>query len=123
MNRMKFLLSAALVVCAAPAFAQTNVTGDWEVTIQYEASVGTHSLTIKQEGASVSGTHKGEFLTRPLNGTVNGTAVTLRSNVPENQIGNALSYNFTGTVQGGQMSGDLDMGEYMKAKWSAKKRA
>jgi hypothetical protein len=26
-------------------------------------------------------------------------------------------------VQGGQMSGDLDMGEYMKAKWSAKKRA
>ena len=49
--------------------------------------------------------------------------MTLRSNVPENQIGNALSYNFTGTVQGGQMSGDLDMGEYMKAKWSAKKRA
>jgi L-seryl-tRNA(Ser) seleniumtransferase len=124
-DRLHAILSAqhtpAPVVAATPPAG--DISGDWEVTIQYEASVGTHLLTIKQEGAVASGTHKGEFLTRPLNGTVNGNSVALRSSVPENQIGNALSYNFTGTFQNGQMSGDLDMGEYMKAKWTAKKRA
>jgi L-seryl-tRNA(Ser) seleniumtransferase len=99
-----------------------DVTGDWDVSIQYEASLGTHLLTIKLEGSQVSGTHKGEFLTRPLTGTVNGSSVTLRSNVPERTIGNALSYSFTGTIRGGEMSGDLDMGEYLKAKWSARRR-
>jgi D-glucosaminate-6-phosphate ammonia-lyase len=122
-DRLHDILSAqhtpAPVVAAKPPAG--DLTGDWDVTIQYEASTGTHLLTITQEGATVSGTHKGEFLTRPLNGTVNGNAVTLRSNVPETQIGNALSYNFIGTFQNGQMSGDLDMGEYMKATWTAKK--
>jgi L-seryl-tRNA(Ser) seleniumtransferase len=124
-DRLHEILSAkhtlAAVETAKPPAG--DLTGDWDVTIQYEASVGTHLVTIKQEGAAVSGTHKGEFLTRPLNGTVNGNAVSMRSNVPENQIGNALSYNFTGTFQNGQMSGDLDMGEYMKARWTARKRA
>jgi L-seryl-tRNA(Ser) seleniumtransferase len=111
---------AVVVPPAAPAIA---LSGDWDVIIQYEASKGTHLLTIKQEGATITGSHKGEFLTRPLNGTVAGSTVSMRSNVPENQIGNALSYNFSGTMQNGQLSGDLDMGEYMKAKWTATKRA
>ena len=124
-DRLHEILSAkhtpAIVVAAKPPAG--DITGEWDVTIQYEASVGTHNLTIKQAGAAISGTHKGEFLTRPISGTVNGDAVSLRSNVPENQIGNGLSYNFTGTLANGQMSGDLDMGEYMKAKWTAKKKA
>jgi hypothetical protein len=32
-----------------------------------------------------------------------------------------LSFRFTGTVAGDSMSGSLDMGEYLTAKWSAKK--
>jgi L-seryl-tRNA(Ser) seleniumtransferase len=32
-----------------------------------------------------------------------------------------MTYTFTGTVAGETMSGDLDLGEYFKAKWSARK--
>jgi L-seryl-tRNA(Ser) seleniumtransferase len=125
-DRLHEILSArhTLAAVESPKPPEGNISGDWDVTIQYEASVGTHRLTIKQEATGqVSGTHKGEFLERPLTGSVNGTAVTLRSSVPERTIGNALSYTFSGTAANGQMSGDLDMGEYMKAKWTAKKRA
>jgi L-seryl-tRNA(Ser) seleniumtransferase len=123
-DRLHAVLSAphTLKPAETPQAPAADLTGDWDVSIQYEASTGTHLLSIKQESGQVSGTHKGEFLSRPLNGTVNGTAVTLRSNVPERTIGNALSYTFIGTIQGGQMSGELDMGEYMKARWTAKRR-
>ena len=47
--------------------------------------------------------------------------VQLRSSLPENKIGNALTFTFTGKLTGDTMSGELDMGEYLKAKWSAKK--
>jgi L-seryl-tRNA(Ser) seleniumtransferase len=112
-----------LAAPAAPVAPIADLSGDWDVHITFAAGTGTHRLTIKQTGAQVQGDHHGEFLQRPLTGTVNGDAVTLRSNVPERTIGNALSYTFTGKIANGQMAGDLDMGEYMKAKWTAQKRA
>jgi L-seryl-tRNA(Ser) seleniumtransferase len=52
---------------------------------------------------------------------MNGDRVHFRSSLPEREVGNALTYTFTGTVAGETMSGDLDLGEYFKAKWSARK--
>jgi len=100
-----------------------NLSGEWDVEIKFAAGTGTHRLTIQQNDAQVQGTHKGDFLERPLNGNVTGDTVTLRSNVPERTIGNSLSYTFNGRITGDRMSGDLDMGEYLKATWTARKRA
>jgi len=36
--------------------------------------------------------------------------------------GTAIGYEFTGTVDGNQMSGEINMGEYGPAKWSAVRR-
>jgi len=36
--------------------------------------------------------------------------------------GDALNYRFSGTVDGDTMTGSLDMGEYLKATWSASRR-
>jgi len=107
---------------AQPIPPAGDMSGEWDVDIVFAAGRGTHRLTIKQQGAQVEGTHKGDFLERPLTGTVNGDAITLRSNVPERTIGNALSYTFTGTIANGAMSGNVGMGEYLNATWTAKKR-
>jgi len=107
---------------AAPGAPAADMSGEWDVLITFAAGTGTHRLTMTQQGAQVQGTHKGDFLERPLTGTINGDTITLRSSVPERTIGNALSYTFTGKIASGQMSGDLSMGEYLSAKWSAKKR-
>ncbi|GAA2140995.1 hypothetical protein GCM10009802_51430 [Streptomyces synnematoformans] len=96
-----------------------DVSGTWSVEITYAAGTSSaHRLRLSQDGAQLSGTHTGEFVSRSASGSVSGTEVTVRSRYGE-EHGDALSYTFTGTVEGDRMGGDLDMGEYLKGSWTA----
>ena len=97
-----------------------DVSGQWDVQIDYIASTSTHMLHLKQAGSRIEGSHQGEFVSRDLTGTIDGTAVQITSVYTERH-GDALSFRFTGTVAGDSMSGTLDMGEYLTAKWTAKR--
>ena len=116
----------ALLSSAAPArrttesSAAADVTGQWDVRIEYAAGVSTHAFYVKQRGRDIDGTHRGDFITRDLSGAIDGDAVRLRSFYGE-EHGDALSFTFTGTVAGDRMSGTLDMGEYLAATWSAQR--
>ena len=105
----------------APVAPAADISGRWEVTVQYAAGVGTHMIHVRQTGAAVHGVHQGEFLTRDITGSLDGNAVALRSTVTERH-GDAITYRFSGTVTGETMSGTLDMGEYLTAAWTARKR-
>jgi hypothetical protein len=48
--------------------------------------------------------------------------VRLRSNVSE-EGGDSLGFSFSGKLAGDQLSGTLDMGEYLSATWTATRRA
>ncbi len=67
------------------------------------------------------GTHQGDFVARDFSGTISAYDVRISSSVGEVR-GAALSYRFTGKLDGDKMSGALDMGEYMRAKWTATRR-
>ena len=99
-----------------------NLSGSWDVEIQYAASKSTHVLHLQQKGNDLEGTQRGNFLARDIAGTINGDAVTLQSNVTERH-GDALRYRFTGKVSGDTMSGALDMGEYLTATWVGRRYA
>jgi hypothetical protein len=66
------------------------------------------------------GVHQGNFLTRDIAGTISGDTVSLGSSVTERH-GDALSYRFSGKVVGETISGDLNMGEYLGATWTARR--
>jgi len=66
------------------------------------------------------GTHQGDFVSRDLSGTIEGADVRIASFVSEAH-GAALSYRFTGKLDGDTMAGSLDMGEYLNAQWTAKR--
>ena len=100
---------------AAPA---ADLTGPWDVRIEYAASVSTHTLNLRQRGNDLDGTHQGDFLSRDLRGTIDGDAVRIRSAYNH---GDELNYTFTGTLKGDEMAGELDMGEYLGARWTAKR--
>ncbi|TDE07921.1 aminotransferase class V-fold PLP-dependent enzyme [Jiangella asiatica] len=102
-----------------------DVAGTWQVSIEYTASSSdAHVLELTQDGADLSGTHTGEFVSREATGTVSGETVSIRSSYGESH-GDALSFTFTGTVSGDgtSMSGALDMGEYLRATWTATRQA
>src|SRR5258708_27048807 len=102
---------------AAPA---VELTGQWDVQIEYSANTSAHTLHLKQAGNRIEGSHQGDFVSRDLAGTGDGNRVQMSSSYTERH-GDALSFRFDGTATADGMSGTLDMGEYLMAKWTAKK--
>ena len=98
----------------------TSLAGRWDVEIRYAASATVHTLHLQQNGNRLEGLHQGNFLSRDITGTISGNAVTLGSSVTERH-GDALTYRFSGKVDGDVMSGTLDMGEYLSATWTARR--
>jgi len=103
-----------------PQSPAANLSGPWDVEIQYAASKTTHVLHLQQNGNRLEGTHQGNFLARDISGTVSGDAVSLASVVTERH-GDSLNYRFSGRVDGDAMSGTLNMGEYLNASWTARR--
>jgi uncharacterized pyridoxal phosphate-dependent enzyme len=97
-----------------------DLTGRWDVEITYTASKSQHVLHLKQVAGRLEGTHQGDFLARDLAGSINGDKIRVMSNVSERH-GDSLGYEFTGTLSGDTLSGELAMGEYLSARWTAKR--
>lgn len=101
----------------APA---TDISGRWDVSIEFYTSKSKHTFTIeKQDGNYLYGTHKGEFATRELMGNIDGDEVRFQSrySVP----GDNVVMTFYGKLAGDTITGEIDMVEYVNAKFIAKK--
>ncbi len=123
-DRLHQVLSMKHTLAPIEAAAQpaANLSGRWEVSIQYAAGSTVHTLHLAQDGNRLQGTHQGDFLSRDLSGSISGDTVSLASTVTERH-GDALNYRFSGTVAGEAISGSVDMGEYLQATWSARRYA
>jgi len=97
-----------------------DLSGRWDVRIEYAAGSSDHTLHLRQQGSRIEGTHQGDFVSRDLSGNIEGDAVQMMSTYTERH-GDSLMFNFTGKVSGAEISGTLDMGEYLMAKWIAKR--
>jgi len=104
-----------------PAAAAADLSGTWDVRIEYAAGASDHTLNLRQRGSEIDGEHRGDFVARDLTGALNGDDVRIRSFFGESR-GDSISYTFTGKVSGDDMGGNLDMGEYLGARWTAKRR-
>jgi uncharacterized pyridoxal phosphate-dependent enzyme len=105
-----------------PKTPVADITGRWDVRIQFAAGSSDHTLHIRQQGNQLVGTHQGDFTARDFSGTISGGDVRISSSIGEVH-GAALSYRFSGKLDGDKMSGSLDMGEYLDAKWTATRHA
>ncbi|NIJ54332.1 aminotransferase class V-fold PLP-dependent enzyme [Dyadobacter arcticus] len=99
--------------------ASVSLKGHWEADIEFFSSTSKHSLIIEQDGNWLQGSHKGEFSVREMQGTVEGNEFKMRST--DRQIGDAITFLFSGSVKDDMMTGSIYMGEYMTAKFTAKK--
>jgi L-seryl-tRNA(Ser) seleniumtransferase len=123
-QRLHAVLSKPPAMPAPPPPPQGNpvpVAGQWEATLDFGRGSAIHTLLLEQQGAQLVGTHRGEFVSGDLVGTVEGNQVHFRSSMKIQ--GTRLSYEFTGTVDADKMAGSLNMGEYGDASWSAQRHA
>jgi len=101
-----------------PKTAAADLSGHWDVQIEFAAGRSHHALHLRQQGSDIDGTHAGDFVSRDLTGTIDGDSVRLHSSYDEAH-GDALNFTFIGKATGDSMSGTLDMGEYLMGTWTA----
>ncbi len=89
------------------------------MNIQYEVGSARHKFALVAKGNDVTGLHEGWAYQGDLKGNMDGSRVRFYSLHPAD--GNTLSYTFTGETAGGTMSGDVNLGEYGRAKWNAQR--
>jgi len=105
-----------------PAAPETNLSGRWDVNVEFFSSKSQHVLFLQQDGGRVNGSHKSDFSVRDVQGTIEGGQIKLRSNTGERGSGDSTPYIFAGTVSGDAFGGTLYMGEYLNAKFTATRR-
>jgi D-glucosaminate-6-phosphate ammonia-lyase len=101
------------------ASPSVTVSGQWEARLEFGRGSTNHTIVLEQDGSKLAGTHHGEFYAGDLAGRVAGNQVRFHSSTRVE--GTRLSYEFTGTVQGDQMTGTVNMGEYGQTTWTAQK--
>ncbi|MEI6139994.1 MAG: aminotransferase class V-fold PLP-dependent enzyme [Mariniphaga sp.] len=94
-----------------------NVTGRWDVDIEFYSSKSHHAFFLEQDGNWVKGAHQGDFSVRDMVGTVEGKEVKLSSS--DRHIADNILFIFSGTVSGDTLSGQIYMGEYIRATFKA----
>ena len=99
---------------------QANVAGRWDLKIDFVYGSADHTLTFAQEGSDLSGEHRGEVTTGDLAGWVDGKRIHFRdSHIYEAAT---FGYEFEGEVTGDTMQGDVGLGAYGSARWTARRR-
>ncbi len=102
-----------------PQGQPVSIAGQWQAEMQYDRGTATHRLVFEQDGANLVGTHYGEYVSGDLSGSVAGNQVSFRSS--QKIQGTRLFFAFSGTVEGEKMSGNVNLGEYGEARWSAER--
>ena len=106
---------------APPATPAVDLAGRWDVEVKYQVGSAQHKLYLTTKGNRVTGSHIGWVADGDLTGKIDGDRVDLRSNLPMG--GQRLRYEFTGRVSGDSMSGEVDLGEYGNARWTARRHS
>lgn len=124
MNSLRRMLlagaAAAVFLTTSAIAADANVTGEWDMIVESPAGTGTPHFSLKQEGASLSGTYKGALGEAPVTGTVKGNAVTIKFHVEAQ--GMEMEVSYVGTVDGVAMSGTVTLGDFGEGKFTGKKK-
>jgi L-seryl-tRNA(Ser) seleniumtransferase len=106
-------------VPSRPSGTPADVDGQWEAQLTFFRGAAKHRFVFEQEGGKLLGTHYGDILSGDLAGTVEGNEVRFRSG--HHIEGTTLRYEFTGIVDGDAMRGEVGLGEYGKAQFTAQR--
>jgi L-seryl-tRNA(Ser) seleniumtransferase len=122
-SRLVQLICLFCLVFSSDANADEPVliAGRWDITIQFVHGHGNYTAFFEQTGEKLHGTYRGQFTEGTLDGTVQGKNIRFRGHLKIE--GAHLIYTYNGTIEGDQISGQVDLDEYGEARWVARKRS
>jgi D-glucosaminate-6-phosphate ammonia-lyase len=118
-ERIYRILSAERRPQPPVALAHVDISGHWDLTVEYFSSISHHQLYLQQDGNWIAGAHHSDFSHQEIAGTVEGVQVKLRSEI--RQPGDSVLFLFSGSVVDDTLSGSVFLGEYLTARFTAKR--
>ena len=118
MNRRALLVLPLLLLAALHAAGadEAAMAGAWALKIVSPQGTRTPTMTLVQNGSTLSGTYRGLRGDAPITGTIHGTAFDLTLKL-EGQ-GGSLVIQYKGTVSGDTLSGKVLMGQMGEAEFT-----
>lgn len=101
------------------AASPANVGGTWQIQTQYILGTSIHSMTLDQDGTKLGGNYRSQYSCTDIEGHIHGNEIEFRT-VLGFQI-NKVRYVYTGTVKDDTMSGQVALGEFGSAEWTARR--
>lgn len=104
---------------AAPA---VDVTGSWEVDIEFSSGKTRHTLVFDPASGNSNkrrGLHIGQTARQRFQAKLEGDAILVNSTLPLE--GMTVHYAFSGKVQGNAMTGEISLGEFGKGRFTARR--
>jgi hypothetical protein len=119
MIRAGILVATLALFLAVPAQAQTNVNGDWDVSITSPQGTNSVKVTLTQDGEKVKGLFKTQMGELPFEGTLTGTDLKFAYTLPFQ--GQMIDITMTGKVDGDGITGTANFGGMAEGQWTAKR--
>jgi hypothetical protein len=111
--------SAKRAAAPGASTAVVDLTGTWAFSVESAAGSGTPTMTLKQDGQTLTGGYSGQLGEAPLSGTVKGTAVDFTIDLSVQ--GSAVHIVYAGTAEPNAMKGTVKLGELGDGTFTAKK--
>ena len=123
----RVLFSAAFALAVLPTIVaaqakKAEITGKWLFTVTSSAGTGTPTVTLKQQGDSLTGHYSSQLLgEQDLLGTVKDLSFsfTIHAEVQ----GTPLTAIYKGTLEGDSMKGTVDFGGLGSGTFTGKRQA
>jgi hypothetical protein len=120
MIRVPSIALSLALFAAAPAFSQTTISGDWDVTVNSPQGANTTLVTFKQDGEKISGVFRSPRGELPFEGgTLTGGELKFTFTITTQ--GMQLPITLTGKIEGETMAGKADFGGFAEGDWTAKR--
>jgi hypothetical protein len=111
-----------LMLIAFPAVGiQSDVNGDWDLSVSTAQGDFTPSLTIRQEGERISGVYRGRMGETALAGSLKGNEIRFSVNLKFRDQDFGIQY--AGTVEGNSMKGTVQFSQGASGTWSARRKS
>ena len=119
------ILVAVLALPARPVAGRqdkpADVAGTWDIMLDIGGNTATPSVTLKQDGETLTGTYSSQLLgEQKVTGTIKGNAITFGFTASFD--GNAVKVTYSGTVEQTTMKGKVTFGDLGEGAFSAKKQ-
>ena len=116
-NRQAVILGIVIAVLMVTLTAQTNVAGEWTMMFNLDSGPSPATMTLQQDGDTLTGELVGDQGTLEFEGTITGDKLEW---VMEVDAGGAfIEIAMDGTVDGDEMVGTADFGGYGGGDWTA----